>query len=164
VTVKASLSLPTQCSGQARFRNFLTTKSLCGGSDVLEDKRRLQFLKFVPETIRALQDKFSYSKQTVLTNNPQNFYFLASTKHAQQMNMDDSISWSTSCGHWLPYFYVLMSRHTPEYDQEFCLLNNNNNNNNNNICVSNTPGNHEFKELQKTAILGTAHILRKVLT
>ena len=29
--------------------------------------------------------------------------------------------------------------------------------------VSNTPGNHEFKELQKTAILGTAHILRKVL-
>ena len=36
---------------------------------------------------------------------------------------------------------------------------NNNNNNNNNI-----PGNHEVKELQKTAILGTAHILRKVLT
>jgi hypothetical protein len=30
--------------------------------------------------------------------------------------------------------------------------------------VSNTPGNHEVKELQKTAILGTAHILRKVLT
>ena len=30
--------------------------------------------------------------------------------------------------------------------------------------VSNIPGNHEFKELQKTAILGTAHILRKVLT
>jgi len=29
--------------------------------------------------------------------------------------------------------------------------------------VSNTPGNHEVKELQKTAILGTAHILRKVL-
>jgi len=26
------------------------------------------------------------------------------------------------------------------------------------------PGNHEVKELQKTAILGTAHILRKVLT
>jgi hypothetical protein len=25
------------------------------------------------------------------------------------------------------------------------------------------PGNHEVKELQKTAILGTAHILRKVL-
>jgi hypothetical protein len=25
-------------------------------------------------------------------------------------------------------------------------------------------GNHEVKELQKTAILGTAHILRKVLT
>jgi hypothetical protein len=36
---------------------------------------------------------------------------------------------------------------------------NNNNNNNNNI-----PGNYEVKELQKTAILGTAHILRKVLT
>ena len=31
-------------------------------------------------------------------------------------------------------------------------------------CISNIPGNHEGKELQKTAILGTAHILRKVLT
>ena len=30
--------------------------------------------------------------------------------------------------------------------------------------VSNVPRNHEVKELQKTAILGTAHILRKVLT
>jgi len=30
--------------------------------------------------------------------------------------------------------------------------------------VSNIPGNHEVKELQKKAILGTAHILRKVLT
>ena len=30
--------------------------------------------------------------------------------------------------------------------------------------VSNIPGNHEVKVLQKTAILGTAHILRKVLT
>ena len=29
--------------------------------------------------------------------------------------------------------------------------------------VRNIPGNHEVKELQKTAILGTAHILRKVL-
>ena len=29
--------------------------------------------------------------------------------------------------------------------------------------VSNIPGNHEVKQLQKTAILGTAHILRKVL-
>jgi hypothetical protein len=29
--------------------------------------------------------------------------------------------------------------------------------------VSNIPGNHEVKELQKTAILATAHILRKVL-
>ena len=29
--------------------------------------------------------------------------------------------------------------------------------------VSNIPGNHEINELQKTAILGTAHILRKVL-
>jgi hypothetical protein len=27
-----------------------------------------------------------------------------------------------------------------------------------------TPGNHEVRELQKRAILGTAHILRKVLT
>ena len=58
--------------------------------------------------------------------------------------------------------------------------NNNNNNNNNNVIpviigatgtisktfrkyVSNIPGNHKIKELQKTAILGTAHILRKVL-
>ena len=30
--------------------------------------------------------------------------------------------------------------------------------------VSNITGNHEDKELQKTAILGTAHILPKVLT
>ena len=30
--------------------------------------------------------------------------------------------------------------------------------------ISNMPGNHEVKELQKTAILGTARILRKVLT
>jgi hypothetical protein len=30
--------------------------------------------------------------------------------------------------------------------------------------VSNIPGNHKVKELQKTAILGTEHILRKVLT
>jgi hypothetical protein len=29
--------------------------------------------------------------------------------------------------------------------------------------LSNTPGKHEIKELQKTAILGTAHTLRKVL-
>jgi len=29
--------------------------------------------------------------------------------------------------------------------------------------VSNIPGKHEIKEQQKTAILGTAHILRKVL-
>jgi hypothetical protein len=29
--------------------------------------------------------------------------------------------------------------------------------------VSNIPGHHEVKELHKTAILGTAHILRKVL-
>jgi hypothetical protein len=31
------------------------------------------------------------------------------------------------------------------------------------IYVSTIPGNHEVKELQKTAILGTAHILWKVL-
>jgi hypothetical protein len=30
--------------------------------------------------------------------------------------------------------------------------------------VSNIPGNHKVKELQKTVILGTAHMLRKVLT
>ena len=29
--------------------------------------------------------------------------------------------------------------------------------------LSNIPGKHEVKELQKTAILGTAHIRRKVL-
>ena len=29
--------------------------------------------------------------------------------------------------------------------------------------MSNIPGTYEVKELQKTAILGTAHILRKVL-
>jgi len=45
---------------------------------------------------------------------------------------------------------------------------NNSNNNNNNISksfrkyVSNIPGKHEVKELQKTVMLGTAHILRKV--
>jgi hypothetical protein len=30
--------------------------------------------------------------------------------------------------------------------------------------LSNIPGNHDVRELQKTAILGTAHILWKVLT
>jgi hypothetical protein len=30
--------------------------------------------------------------------------------------------------------------------------------------VSNIPGNHEVRELQKTAILGAAHILGTVLT
>jgi len=30
--------------------------------------------------------------------------------------------------------------------------------------VSNIAENHEVKELQKTAVLGTAHILRNVLT
>jgi hypothetical protein len=30
--------------------------------------------------------------------------------------------------------------------------------------VNNVPGNHGVKELQKTAILGSEHILRKVLT
>jgi hypothetical protein len=29
--------------------------------------------------------------------------------------------------------------------------------------VSTMPGNHEVMEIQKTAVLGTAHILRKVL-
>jgi hypothetical protein len=29
--------------------------------------------------------------------------------------------------------------------------------------VSDIPGNHDVRELQKTAILGTAHILREVL-
>jgi hypothetical protein len=30
--------------------------------------------------------------------------------------------------------------------------------------VSSIPGNHEVRKLEKTAILGTAHIIRKVLT
>jgi hypothetical protein len=30
--------------------------------------------------------------------------------------------------------------------------------------VSSIPGKHEVRELQKTAILGTAHILQKMLT
>jgi ABC-type sulfate transport system permease subunit len=30
--------------------------------------------------------------------------------------------------------------------------------------ISSIPGNHEVRELQKTVILGTAHILRNVLT
>ena len=30
--------------------------------------------------------------------------------------------------------------------------------------VSNIPGNHEVRELQKTAILGTANVFRKMLT
>jgi len=30
--------------------------------------------------------------------------------------------------------------------------------------MSNIPGHHDVKELQKTAIFGTAHILQKVLT
>jgi hypothetical protein len=30
--------------------------------------------------------------------------------------------------------------------------------------VSRIPGNHEVRELQKTAIMGTAHVLQKVLT
>jgi hypothetical protein len=29
--------------------------------------------------------------------------------------------------------------------------------------LSNVPGKHEIKEIQKTAILGTAHVLRNVL-
>jgi hypothetical protein len=32
------------------------------------------------------------------------------------------------------------------------------------ITMSNIPGNHEVKKLEKTAILDTVHILRKVLT
>jgi len=67
----------------------------------------------------------------------------------------------------------------PQSDNSIAVNNNNNNNNNNVISVitgatgtisksfrkyvSNIPGKHEVKELQKTAILGKAHILRKVL-
>ena len=65
--------------------------------------------------------------------------------------------------------------HKDDDDDDDDNNNNNNNNNNNKIgatgtisktfrkYVSNIPGNHEVKEVQKTAILGTAHILRKVL-
>jgi len=66
------------------------------------------------------------------------------------------------------------------YNLAMSLPNNNNTNNNNNVIpviigttgtisksfrkyVSKIPEKHEVKELQKTAILGTAHILRKVL-
>jgi hypothetical protein len=44
----------------------------------------------------------------------------------------------------------------PPVDKSIAVNNNNNNNNNNNK--------HEIRELKKTAILGTAHILWKVLT
>jgi hypothetical protein len=30
--------------------------------------------------------------------------------------------------------------------------------------MSNIPGNHDVKEVQKTALMGTVHMLRKVLT
>ena len=30
--------------------------------------------------------------------------------------------------------------------------------------ISNIPGNHDVKEIRKTTILGTVHVLRKVLT
>ena len=70
---------------------------------------------------------------------------------------------------------------TTRYDKlrnfvnKYTVYSSNNNNNNNKIgaigiisksfrkYVSKIPGKHEVKELQKTAILGTAHILRKVL-
>ena len=48
-----------------------------------------------------------------------------------------------------------------EVDKPTTFNNNDNDNNNNNN--NNKLGKHEVKELQKTAILGTAHILRKVL-
>jgi hypothetical protein len=40
-------------------------------------------------------------------------------------------------------------------------LNNNNNNNNNNLEA--VPGKHSIDSLKKKAILGTSHIIRKVL-
>jgi hypothetical protein len=59
---------------------------------------------------------------------------------------------------------------------QYLLCNNNSSNNNNKKIgatetisksfrkyVSTIPGNHDVRELQKSAILGTAHILRKVL-
>jgi len=42
----------------------------------------------------------------------------------------------------------------------FQLTNNDNNNNNN---LETIPGKHAIDSLQKTAILGTSHIIRKVL-
>jgi hypothetical protein len=59
------------------------------------------------------------------------------------------------------YLFILITDTTTRHSKH--RNNNNNNNNNNNKYVSTIPGNHEVKELQKTAILGTAHILRKVL-
>ena len=64
-----------------------------------------------------------------------------------------------------------------QYDPLTAHYMNNNNNNNNKVIIgatrtisksfrkyaSSIPGKHEVKELQKTAILATAHILRKVL-
>jgi hypothetical protein len=41
---------------------------------------------------------------------------------------------------------------------------NNNNSKSFRKYVSSIPGNHKVRELQKTAVLGTAHILLKVLT
>jgi hypothetical protein len=41
--------------------------------------------------------------------------------------------------------------------------NNNNNNNNNNKYLETIPGKHSIDSLQKAAVLGTSHIIRKVL-
>jgi len=40
---------------------------------------------------------------------------------------------------------------------------NNNNNNNNNNNLEAVPGKHSIGSLQKTAVLGTSHIIQKVL-
>jgi hypothetical protein len=84
---------------------------------------------------------------------------------------------------------VLSADDNDDYDDDNDNNNNNNNNNNNTACMWNVktrvipviigangnisksfrkyvrsiPGNHEVRELQKTALLDTAHILRKVL-
>ena len=81
-----------------------------------------------------------------------------------------SFSHATGIEDYLLFSFYYKLKHAIQNPR---LLNNNNNNNNNNNgtisksfrkYVSNIPGKHEVKELQKTAILGTAHILRKVLT
>ena len=79
-----------------------------------------------------------------------------------------SLSHATGIEEYLLYSFYYRLKHAIQNPR---LLNNNNNINNNNRTISKSftkyvsyiPGKHEVKELQKTAILDTAHTLRKVL-